>query len=155
MNWKSINHRTKVCWEAMGKCSRAATAQRCYLECEEGDCVYACVSLACPCSEWLFVLGGGLEGVCVCAVRGLGRCAWRSPRRPDSPPVPLQFPERIVFFLSEEERPAHREMGPKVGKVMKEISKCNEFKHSSVSLTEKKVYAYKRCSLCFINSKWK
>lgn len=76
--------------------------------------------------------------VCVCAVRGLGRCAWRSPRRPDSPPVPLQFPERIVFFLSEEERPAHREMGPKVGKVMKEISKCNEFKHSSVSLTEKK-----------------
>lgn len=50
----------------MGKCSRAATAQRCYLEGEEGDCVYACVSLACPCSEWLFVLGGGLEGVCVC-----------------------------------------------------------------------------------------
>lgn len=102
------------------------------------------------CVGWRF---GGC--VCVCAVRGLGRCAWRSPRRPDSPPVPLQFPERIVFFLSEEERPAHREMGPKVGKVMKEISKCNEFKHSSVSLTEKKVYAYKRFSLCFINSKWK
>lgn len=57
----------------MGKCRRAATVQRCYLYCEEGDCVYVCVRLACPCSERLFVLGGGLEGVC--AARGLGRCA--------------------------------------------------------------------------------
>lgn len=47
--------------------------QRSYLYCEEGDCVYACVRLACPCSERLFVLGGGVEGVCV--VRGLGRYA--------------------------------------------------------------------------------
>lgn len=30
----------------------------------------------------------------------------------------LHFPERIVFFLSEEERPAHRETGPKVGKLV-------------------------------------
>lgn len=57
----------------MGKCRRAAMVQRCYLYCEEGDCVYVCERLACPCSERLFVLGGGVEGVC--AVRGLGRCA--------------------------------------------------------------------------------
>ena len=64
----------------------------------------------------LFVLGGGLKGVC--AARGLGWCAWRSPREPESPPVLLHFPERIVFFLSKEERPAHRETGPKVEKLM-------------------------------------
>lgn len=67
------------------------------------------------------MLGGGVEGVC--AARGLGRCASRSPRGPDSPLVPLHFPERIVFFLSEEERPAHREMGPKVGKLMTQLPK--------------------------------
>lgn len=37
------NHRTKISWKAMGKCRRAAMAQRCYLSCEEGDCVYVCV----------------------------------------------------------------------------------------------------------------
>lgn len=52
---------------------------------------------------------------CVCATvtRGPGRGALRSPRGPDSRLVPLHFPERIVFFLSEEERPTHRETGPK------------------------------------------
>lgn len=29
---------------------------------------------------------------------------------PESPPVLLHFPERIVFVLSEEERPARREV---------------------------------------------
>lgn len=40
---ESINHRTKISWKAMGKCRRAAMVQRCYLSCEEGDCVYVCV----------------------------------------------------------------------------------------------------------------
>lgn len=61
-------------------------------------------------SVFLFVLGGGLEGVY--AARGLGWCAWRSLGEPESPPVLLHFPERIVFVLSEEERPARREVGP-------------------------------------------
>lgn len=107
-----------------------------------------CVRLACQCSERLFVLGGGLEGVY--AARGLGQCAWRSPRGPDSPLVPLHFPERIVFFLSEEERPAHWETGPKVGKLMTQLSKCNKFQHNP---TDRKIYEYKVPSCCFMNQK--
>lgn len=56
--------------------------------------------------------------VCVCSVRGseVEPPPTRSQRRPDSPLVPFQFPERIVFFLSEEERPAHWEREPRFGK---------------------------------------
>lgn len=56
----------------------------------------------------------GSEGVY--AARGLGRCACGSPGgEPESPPVLSHFPERIVFVLSEEERPARREVGPQLG----------------------------------------
>lgn len=90
-----------------------------HLLCRDAICAVR-KGLACMCvfgvSKLLFVLGGGVKGVC--AARGLGWCAWRSPREFESPPVLSYFPERIVFFLSEEERPAHREVGPKVGKLM-------------------------------------
>lgn len=63
--------------------------------------------------------------VCV-GWRGRGRVCCKGstvvclkvPKELESPLVLLHFPERIVFFLSEEERPAHGEMGPKLGKRM-------------------------------------
>lgn len=51
--------------------------QRCYLPCEEGGC--ECV--ACPCSELLFVLGGGAEGVCALG----GEAGGNSMARPSGP----------------------------------------------------------------------
>lgn len=103
---------------------------RCYLCRKEGDCVCMCV--------WrvLFVLGGRVEGVC--AARGLGRCASGSPGEPESPLVLLHFPERIVLFLSEEERPAHRETGPKVGKPM-----TQQLKVQQTPGHRHKIYTYK------------
>lgn len=64
---KSIILKTKVIWEAMENCSKTAVLQRCYLSCEERDCVCVCVcgDLTGQCSDCLFVLGGELEGVCV------------------------------------------------------------------------------------------
>lgn len=54
---------------------------------------------------------------CVCC-KGSRVVCLKDPRESESPPVLSYFPERIVFFLSEEERPAHREVEPKVGKLM-------------------------------------
>lgn len=62
----------------------------------------------------------------------------RSPGEPESPLVLLHFPERIVFFLSEEERPAHRETGPKVGKLM-----TQQLKVQQTPGHRHKIYTYK------------
>lgn len=67
-------------------------------------CAFGVSRVSCLC--WV----EGSEGVY--AARGLGRCACGSPGEPESPPVLSHFPERIVFVLSEEERPARREVGP-------------------------------------------
>lgn len=104
---KSINNRTKVSWELMGKCRRTAMALRCYLRSKEGSCVYVCVWRvhALVCVRRRAVWYEGSRAAC-----------WKVPRGTGSRLVPMHFPERIVFFLSEEERPAQREMGPKCGK---------------------------------------
>lgn len=64
--------------------------QRCYLYCEEGDWVY--VGVWRVHSERLFVLGGGLEGMC--AVRGLGGV-------PDGPQGDLALFLSLYTFLKE------------------------------------------------------
>lgn len=70
-----------------------------------------CVELLGPCSQRLFVLGGSLEGVCT----QRAMCLKVPKGEPDSPLVPLKLPERIVFFLSEEEGPTRREVRAKGG----------------------------------------
>lgn len=74
--------------------------------------------IACMCafgvSVFLVCVGRRARRACRLR-RGLERCGCGSPGGPESPPVLSHFPERIVFVLSEEERPARREVGPQLG----------------------------------------
>ena len=111
-------------WEAVGKCRRAATVQRCYLCCEEGACVFVCVHLACPCSERLFVLGGGAECVCVCVCvcacwEGSRAVCLKVPKgsRLSSCPFTLSWKDCILSIWGRETSPSGNG-APKVGKLM-------------------------------------
>lgn len=91
---------------------------RCYLCRKEGDCVYMCV--------WrvLFVLGGGVEGVC--AARGLGWCA-SGPQGNLS--LLLSFYTFLKglysFYLRKRDQPTGKR-GPKVGKLMTQQLKVQQ-----------------------------
>lgn len=107
--------------------------QRCYLSCEEGDCVYVCVHLACPCSEGLFVLGGGYR---VGVLRGVQGGVLEGPQGDLTLLLSLYtfLRELYSFYLRKRDQP----MGKRgqMWENLTQLSECNEFQLNQIPQTQ-------------------